>query len=79
MKKFAISLVALAALSTASFASGNRSYDLREADTYTGKYAEQLWNKAASANAMAAMTAEGPATNFDRLKWIAEENDSGRH
>ena len=40
MKKFAISLIALAAISTASFASGNRNYDLRESDTYTGPYAQ---------------------------------------
>jgi hypothetical protein len=40
MKKFAISLIALAAISTASFASGNRNYDLRDSDTYTGPYAQ---------------------------------------
>jgi hypothetical protein len=37
MNKIAISLIALAALSTASFASGNRNYDLRDADTYNGQ------------------------------------------
>lgn len=39
MKKFAISLIALAAVSSAAMAS-NRSYDLRESDTFTGKYAQ---------------------------------------
>jgi hypothetical protein len=38
MKNFAISLVALAALSTASFAGDNRNYDIRDSDTYIGNY-----------------------------------------
>ena len=37
MKKIALSLIALATLSTASFA--ERSADLRDLDTYTGQYA----------------------------------------
>ena len=45
MKKFAISLIALAALSTASFAS-QRGYDLRDSDTYFGKYSEQANKRA---------------------------------
>ncbi len=38
MKKIAISLIALAALSGATFASGNRNNELREQDTYMGQY-----------------------------------------
>jgi hypothetical protein len=41
MNKIIISLVALAALSTASLASGNRSWDLRDAPSIDGKYAAQ--------------------------------------
>ena len=78
MKKFAISLIALAAISTASFA-GNRSYDLRESDTYFGKYSEQLWNKTADVNALAVMKKTEAMTNFERMNWISEENQNGGH
>jgi hypothetical protein len=39
MKKIAISLIALAAVSTAALAAGNHSNDLRDSDTYNGKFA----------------------------------------
>ena len=38
MKKIAISLLALAAVSTAALAGESRGYDLRDSDTYFGKY-----------------------------------------
>jgi hypothetical protein len=38
MKNFAISLIALAAVSTASFAGDSRNYDIRDSDTYIGNY-----------------------------------------
>jgi hypothetical protein len=38
MKKIAMSLIALAAISTEGFAAGNRNYELRDSDTYSGKY-----------------------------------------
>jgi hypothetical protein len=77
MKKFAISLFALAAISSAALASSNRNYELRESDTYFGKYSEMLVNKATDVNALAIAR---PATNFERQSWIAQENDQGgRH
>jgi hypothetical protein len=79
MKKFAISLIALAAVSTVAFAGENRSYELRESDTYFGKYSEQLVDKATSVNAMTVIKKAGAVSNFDRQSWIAEENNSGRH
>ena len=79
MKKFAISLIALAAISTASFASGNRNYDLRDSDTYFGKYATQLKDKATGVNAIAVVKEGKPTTNFERLKKISEENDQVGH
>ena len=79
MKKFAISVIALAAVSTVAFAGENRSYDLRESDTYFGKYSEQLMDKATSVNAMTVIKKTGAMSNFDRQIWIAEENDNGRH
>ena len=42
MNKIALSLLALAAISTASFAAGNdnRTTDLRDSPTYMGKFAD---------------------------------------
>ena len=77
MKKFAISLIALAAISTASFAS-QRGYDLRDSDTYMGKYSTQL--QSTSVNALAVIKKTNKASNFDRLNWISLENDQfNRH
>ena len=79
MKKIAISLIALAAISTVSVAS-QRNYDLRESDTYFGKYSMQVINKASSAHALAVVKKATTSSNFDRLNWISLENDQyGRH
>jgi hypothetical protein len=80
MKKFAISLIALAAISTASFANSNRSYDLRDSDTYVGKYSAQVKNSAVAVNALAVANDGQVLTNFERLNKISAENDQdGRH
>ena len=80
MKKFAVSLIALAALSTAALASGNRSWDLRDVDTYVGKYAAQTAVAATSANAFAVAGNGQVSSNFERLTMISQENDQGsRH
>jgi hypothetical protein len=78
LKKFSISLIALVAVSTASFAS-QRGYDLRDSDTYFGKYSSQLKNTDTKANALAVDKDASALTNFERLKKISEENDQGRH
>lgn len=76
MKKIAISLIALAALSTASFAGINSGSELRE----TGAYSGQVMDKSTSTSALSAMDADKAVTSFDRLKWISEQNDQGgRH
>ena len=80
MKKFAISLIALAALSTASFANSNRSNDLRDTDTYVSLNSAQIMNKASAVNALAVVKTANTVSNFDRLNWISLENDQGgRH
>ena len=80
MKKFAISLIALAAISTASFASGNRNYDLRDSDAYMGQSAIQIMSKTTTNDALAVMNSDRGATNFERLLWISQQNDQGgRH
>ena len=81
MKKFVVSLIALAAISTASFAS-HRGYDLRDSDTYFGKYSTQLKNKSysnANSAAFAVVDDSAALTAFERMKKISEENDHGRH
>jgi len=77
MKNIAISLFALAAISTVAFAGESRGYDLRDSDTYFGKYSKQLTDEATSTNAITAMDAGRPLTSFERLKWQSEENEIG--
>jgi len=76
MNKIAISLIALAALSTASFAGSN---DLRESDTYFGKYSEQVNKSAVAVNALAAANDGQALTNFERVTKISQENTVSRH
>ena len=81
MKNVLISLAALAALSTAALAS-DRSYDLRDSDTYFGKYSTQLKAKSysnanSSAEAFAVANDGAALTAFERMKKISEENEHG--
>jgi hypothetical protein len=83
MNKICLSIIALAALSSAAYAN-NRSYELRDSDTYFGKYSTQLKDKATKetmtvVTPLAVEEKFGGWTNFDRLKKISEENDHGRH
>ena len=52
MKKIAISLIALAAISTVAMAS-KRTADLRDTDTYSGKYAQTETLNATNVDAFA--------------------------
>ena len=79
MKKFAISLLALAAVSTVAFAGESRGYDLRDSDTYFGKYSNLLKSESTSVNALVVAKDGQASTSFERLKKISEENDRGRH
>ena len=81
MKKIIFTLAALAALSTVSFAGENRSWDLRDSDTYFGKYATRDKTPNADAFALAVMDGQdGQALSaFERMKMLSEENDHGRH
>ena len=77
MKKIAISLFALAAVSTAAFANDNRGYDPRDSDGYLGQYANQMRNDSTSTSAIAVMNDGQTATSFEIMKWQSEENDNG--
>ena len=78
MKKIAISLIALAAVSTVAFAGESRGYDLRESDTYFGKYSEQVNKRAVAVNALAAANDGQALTNFERVTKISQENTVSR-
>jgi hypothetical protein len=77
MKKIAISLFALAAVSSAAFANDNRGYDPRDSDGYLGQYSNQTANDSTSTSAIAVMGAGQAVTSFERMKWQSEENDNG--
>lgn len=82
MNKICLSILTVAALSSAAYAN-NRSYDLRDSDTYFGKYSTQLKNKATTMTVVSplAVQEKGSAlTNDERMKRISEEkNDQGDH
>ncbi len=61
MKKIIVSLIALAAVSTVALAS-DRNYDLRDSDTYTGKYSQSATQDDTSAEAFAAKTVDTPSS-----------------
>lgn len=79
MKKIAISLIALAAVSTVAFAGPNRGSDPRDSDTYIGKYAVQLENEATSSDAFAVSNDDQALSSFERMKRQAEQNEIDGH
>ncbi len=81
MKNILISLIALAAFSTAALAS-DRGHDRSDSDTYLGKYSTQLKakkysNAGSSAEALAVENDGAPLTAFERMNKISEENENG--
>ncbi|MDP1701345.1 MAG: hypothetical protein Q8L53_10390 [Aestuariivirga sp.] len=76
MKKLSLSLFALAAISTSSLASQN-GYDLRDSDTYFGKYSTQLKNAGTKTHALAVIKRAKPLTNFERMMKNSEESKGG--
>jgi hypothetical protein len=82
MKALFISLAALAAVSSAALAS-NRNYDLRDSDTYFGKYSTKhnapTSSYANSSVEAFAIPSDGTAlTAYERMMKISEENEHGR-
>jgi hypothetical protein len=77
MKKFAISLLALAAVSTASFAADSRSNNQHDSDAPFIKYSSQLSANADSANALIIVKKTGSPSSFDRVDRTKWEEDRG--
>lgn len=77
MKKIALTLAALAALSSAALAS-QRGYDLRDSDTYFGKYATASQSNV-DVNAFAAAEGKAGLTAFERLQLQSQENENSGH
>lgn len=77
MKTLLVSIAALAAVSGAALAAGGD--DLRNSDTYFGKYAAQnkAGNYATDSNAFSIVTSSKKKTAFERMNEISEENDHG--
>ncbi len=69
MKKIALTLAAIAALSTASFAASKRTADLRDLQSQDGS-AMTVVNSAG-------FEVAGPATNYDRLIENVSEHNQG--
>jgi hypothetical protein len=79
MKYFTISFIALVSLSTASLAGDNRNYELRDSDTYVGKYASQSTVSRVKAYALAGPAASDGLSNAEIIKRNQEINESSSH
>lgn len=80
MKKIALTLAAIAALSTSSFAS-QRGYDLQDTEYWTTSGVPASGNASSSvaSAALAVSNDAGAMTAFERMTTTAIENDHGRH
>lgn len=76
MKNVLISLLALAAVSGAALAS-DRGYDLRDSDTYFGKYSAKHEAPATDSNALAVANDGAALTAFERMMQTSERNEHG--
>ena len=77
MKKIFLSLAVLAALSTASFAAGNRSWDLQDTEYYNSAGKSVIGQ--AFAHAASPLAIAGPTSNFERLNMNSATNELASH
>ena len=80
MKKIYITFFVLAAMSGSAYAHGGS--DLRDSDTYFGKYSTQLKNKAGKetitvVSPLAITESQPGSTNFERIMKISKEPHQG--
>ncbi len=83
MKKLLLPLAAVAALCSAAMAS-DRNYELRESDTYFGRFSEQRAGNQlpygnSATKAFKAVDDSAPLTAYERMMQLSEENEHGRH
>ena len=79
MKKIVLTLAALAALSTASFAAGNRNWDLQDREYYTTSGKSDVAGAGYVAQSPLAIETKSGISNFDRLNMNAEKNELSSH
>ena len=85
MNKFYTSIVALAVISSAAFASNDRGYARRDSDPCMGKYCHNVKQSSASptitvVSPLAIQEKNFGLSNFERIKMGSEEKDHrGRH
>jgi hypothetical protein len=79
MKKIAISLFALAAVSTAAFANSNRSEELRDLSTYVGQFSEQANATSPASYAIAVPGTNHALSNAELIKRNQEKNATSGH
>ena len=79
MNKIALSLLALAALSTASFAAGNRNYDVQDREYYTSSGVAPEAGAAAVTFEAPFAVSSGTISNFERLQQNMEKNELDSH
>ncbi len=81
MNKIALGLIALATLSTASFAANNRSWDLRDTEYYTssGVPTESATSNYGASADEAPLAFEGQSGNsaYERMMLRSEQRDHG--
>ena len=79
MNKFIITLAALATLSTASLAAGNRSNELRDTQYYTSSGVPAASTASELQSEGFAIVSVRGETAFERATRLSYENDHGRH
>ena len=77
MNKFILSLAALAALSTASFAAGNRNNDLRDTEYYNSAAASTVQDVAVTESAPLAIEGAAGLSAYERTLMISQRRDTG--
>lgn len=77
MNKIILSLAALAALSTASLAAGNRSWDLRDSEYYNSAAASTAQDVTVTESAPLAIGNGAGLSAYERTLLISQQRDTG--
>ena len=77
MNKIVLSLAALAALSTASLAAGNRSWDLRDSEYYNSAATSTVQDVGVTESAPLAIENAPGISAYERTLLISQQRDTG--